>query len=156
MIVVAWESTLFTYISLNLKLNIHFLVSRLKWLLLKGNLTRIPILIGTEFKKVDKKLNHYLDLAIQDLSILETGNRSLGCCWAQYCHFLFLAPEAQLRWQEIGWGCWGARFNSMLTKIPIKILFFFAHLISCSCYLASTMQVVFSTQSFHSRSVYFI
>jgi hypothetical protein len=47
---------------------------RLKWQLLRENLTRIPILIGTESKKVDRKWSQSLDRAIRDLSILETGN----------------------------------------------------------------------------------
>lgn len=118
-LIVVWKSMLFAYISLNVKLNMHFHFSRPKWLLQRGSLTRIPILIGIEFKKVDKKLNHFLDLVIQDWSILETGNGSFVCL-GQYCRFLFLAPAALLGGKKFGGGHQCSRFNFILTDIPIK------------------------------------
>lgn len=59
---------------LNNHVNNYIVVFRQKWLLLKENLTRIPILIGTGFKKADRTWSLFADLVTRGLSILEIGN----------------------------------------------------------------------------------
>lgn len=84
-------------------------------------------MIGTEFKKVDRRLNPYLVQVTQDLPILVIGNDYSDDV------FMFL----------LSFVC--SFFYLPNTCFLIEFL--------CSCYMAATMQVVFSTHSFCTRSV---
>ncbi|KAJ9551371.1 hypothetical protein OSB04_015416 [Centaurea solstitialis] len=58
---------------------------------LKKNLTRIPTLTGTGFKKVDRTLNHLLDLGTQDLLIsLLFGCNHASCLFNSFILFTVL------------------------------------------------------------------
>lgn len=108
-----------SYRNLNL-----FFFSRLKWLLLKGNLTKTQILTGIVSKKVSRRWSSYLDQAILVFLTLEIGSHKLL--------LLHLLPLS----------------TSFCCRLTALLSCFFV-----SCYMASTIQVVFTTHAFIARSV---
>lgn len=87
--------------------------------------------------------------------------------WPEYQFWLEPNSRKWTRsWTDIWtWLHWTCQSGKQVAFVPVEfcwrnciysMLSWFAILFSCSCYMAATMQVVFSTHSFYSGLVYII